>query len=339
MRARRHVRTRMLHCTVLGVCIALTACARAPRAQQDSQLAAGRHEISLRHADRTRLAIVHVPPAARAGVPLPLVFAFHGGGGEADGFRRSIGLDALADRAGFIAVYPYGTGTLPRRLLTWNAGTSCCGYAHDQRVDDVGFTIALLDHIATLIDVDMRRVYAIGHSNGAMMAYRLAAERADRIAAIVPVGGAMDLDVFAPSQRVAVLHIHSVDDPRALYGGGLGPPFPLTDRRVQHRAVLDGLMRWRAHNGCADELVVQEERRGAAGSADAAHTATRLAYRDCAPGASVEHWRLTGPGHGWPGAPRAALREEIIGPPTTIIDATAVAWSFVSRFTLTNRND
>jgi polyhydroxybutyrate depolymerase len=333
------VRRIFTHCMVLVICIALAACARAPRAQQNGQLGSGQHELSLRHGGRTRLAIVHVPPAARTGAPLPLVFAFHGGGGEADGFRRSIGLDALADRAGFIAVYPYGTGALPRRLLTWNAGTSCCGYAHDQQIDDVGFTIALLDHIATLIDVDMRRVYAIGHSNGAMMAYRLAAERADRIAAIVPVGGAMDLDAFSPSQRVAVLHIHSVDDPRALYGGGLGPPFPLTDRRVQHRAVLDGLARWRTHNRCAYELVVQEERRGEAGSVNAGQTATRLAYRSCAQDAPVEHWRLTGAGHGWPGAPRAAAREEIIGRPTTIIDATAVAWSFVSRFTRNDRNE
>ena len=333
--SRTGVRARQI---ILCACIALTyaACARAPRTQQAVRLGSGQHEISLQSGNRTRLAIVRVPPAAAAGAALPLVFAFHGGGGEADQFRRSIELDALADLAGFIAVYPYGTGALPRRLLTWNSGTSCCGYAHDQQIDDVGFTIALLDHIAGLTNVDMRRVYAIGHSNGAMMAYRLAAERADRIAAIVAVGGAMDLDAFAPSHRVAMMHIHSVDDPRALYGGGLGPPFPLTERRVQHRPVLDGLARWRSHNGCADEMVVQEERRGEAGTVNAGQTATHLGYRNCPPTAPVEHWRLTDAGHGWPGQPRAGLREEIIGRPTTLLDATTLAWSFLSRFT---RND
>src|SRR5688572_9415702 len=145
---------------MVSACIALTlaACARAPRTQQAVRLSSGQHEISLQHGNRTRLAIVRVPPAAAAGAALPLVFAFHGGGGEADGFRRSIGLDALADRAGFIAVYPYGTGALTRRLLTWNAGTSCCGFAHDRQIDDVGFTIALLDHIPAMTNVDMRRI-------------------------------------------------------------------------------------------------------------------------------------------------------------------------------------
>jgi poly(3-hydroxybutyrate) depolymerase len=73
-----------------------------------------------------------------------------------------------------------------------------------------------------------------------MMADRLAAERANRIAAIVPVAGAVDHERFAPSRRVAVLHIHSVDDPRALYEGGLGPPSPGTDVRSSHRPVMDG---------------------------------------------------------------------------------------------------
>ena len=57
-----------------------------------------------------------------------------------------------------------------------------------------------------------------------MMAYRLAAEAAERIAAIAPVAGTMHLSRFAPARPVSVLHIHSVDDTRALYRGGLGPP-------------------------------------------------------------------------------------------------------------------
>ena len=73
-----------------------------------------------------------------------MVFAFHGGGGEAEGFKRYAGLDAVADREGLLVVYPNGTGILLRRLLTWNAG-DCCGYAMNQRVDDVGFAIAALD--------------------------------------------------------------------------------------------------------------------------------------------------------------------------------------------------
>ncbi|MEA3245117.1 MAG: PHB depolymerase family esterase [Gemmatimonadota bacterium] len=292
-------------------------------------LAPGNHTFTLRHGDRNRAYIVHVPPAARDSRALPVLLAFHGGGGEAAGFQEYAGLDAVADREGFLVAYPYGTGVLPRRLLTWNAG-ECCGYAMNQNVDDVGFAIAVLDDVAKRTAVDPARTWATGHSNGAMMAYRLAAARADRIAAIVPVGGAYDLAVFTPSRPVAVLDIHSVDDPRALYDGGLGPPFPGTNVRSSHRPVMEGLERWRARNGCAATTHVVESRTGTAAEG-AKQTATRIAWDGCAPAAPVEHWKLTGVGHGWPGNARPELRESLIGPSTTVISAAEEVWKFVSR--------
>jgi polyhydroxybutyrate depolymerase len=255
------------------------------------------------------------------------VIAFHGGGGEAEGFKGYAGLDAVADREGVLVVYPNGSGVLPRRLLTWNAG-ECCGYAMNQKVDDVGFAIAVLDDLARRTSVDARRIYATGHSNGAMMSYRLGAERADRIAAIAPVAGAYDLERFAPARPVAVLHIHSVDDPRALYGGGLGPPFPGTNVRSSHRPVEDGLERWRRHNGCSAQTRAAETRKGTAATGGAAQTATLLLWDGCTQGAQVAHWRLTGVGHGWPGNRRAELREEVIGPPTTLLSAAEEIWKF-----------
>jgi poly(3-hydroxybutyrate) depolymerase len=89
-----------------------------------------------------------------------------------------------------------------------------------------------------------------------------------------------------------VLHIHSIDDPRALYRGGLGPPFPLTNNRVMHQPVDDMLSAWVKHDGCA---VTPEEKdfREAGG-----HTARLLVYGKCRDGAEVAHWKLTGGGHG-----------------------------------------
>ena len=175
----------------LALCTVVASCARA-RERRDTRaatLAPGSHTLVVQHGGRSRSYIVHLPAASRSGTALPLVLAFHGGGGEAAGLQRYAGLDAVADREGFIVVYPFGTGPLPRRLLTWNAG-ECCGYAMNNNVDDVGFAIAVIDDLARRTSVDANRVYATGHSNGAMMVYRLAAERADRVAAIVPVAGA-----------------------------------------------------------------------------------------------------------------------------------------------------
>jgi len=318
---------------VLLTTVAAMACA-SQRGPVDSAmpLAPGDHVFSLRHDGRSRDFLAHVPPAAATGTATPLLLAFHGGGGEARGFRSYANLDAVADREGFIVVYPEGTGPLRNRLLTWNAG-GCCGWAMQHGIDDVGFAIALIDDVAALTPIDRRRVYATGHSNGAMMAYRLAAERGDRIAAIAPVAGAMSLDTFSLSRPVSVLHIHSVDDPRALYGGGTGPPFPLTNSRVMHRPVRESLDRWIEADQCVKDPETVETRHGTVGETDEFHTATLQVWRPCAGGAEVAHWKLTGAGHGWPGGP-AGLPQSIVGPETRVIDAATEVWAFVSRFSI-----
>lgn len=115
-------------------------------ADPSAALEAGDHRIELRHDGRDRSFLVHVP-AARPGDGLPVVIAFHGGGGNAAGYKAYAGFDGIADREDFAAVYLDGTGQPAGRLLTWNAG-GCCGYAMDRDVDDVAFTIAILDYPA-----------------------------------------------------------------------------------------------------------------------------------------------------------------------------------------------
>jgi len=278
---------------------------------------------------RPRTALVHVPPRFSERGPLPVVLAFHGGGGNASGFKGYAGLDAVADREGVVVVYPDGSGRLGRRLLTWNAG-GCCGYARDQKVDDVGFVVTLLGHLARDVPLDPARVYATGHSNGAMMAYRLAVEAPERIAAIAPVAGMMVADGFPPARLVPLLHIHSVDDPRALYAGGLDPPFPFTNSRVTHRAVEPEVARWVVHAGCPGAPHVAERRTAPAGGSDVGHTATLLVWRPCAGGIEVGLWKLTGAGHGWPGGP-SQLPKRVMGPDTRVIGAAEEVWRFFRR--------
>jgi polyhydroxybutyrate depolymerase len=288
----------------------------------------GDFEIELTFQGKRRYYIAHVPPAARAGEPLPVVVNFHGGGGEAAGHRTWSRMDAAADREGFIAVYPSGYGHEmlgPRRLLTWNAG-HCCGAAHKEGSDDVGFTVAVLEDLASRTAVDHTRVYATGLSNGGMMSYQIALEAGDRFAAIAPIAGT---NPGAPTGApVAVLHIHSTDDPRALYEGGLGPPFPYTNVRVPHSPVIETVEAWARHNGCAGEPIEGETLRD-----DAGHTATELRYADCSSGYEVVHWRLGGgAGHVWPGGgPLRSFVTEHVGPSTNVIDANAVMWKFFER--------
>ncbi len=267
----------------------------------------GNHELEISHAGLERSFILRLPPDFRARSPLPVLLAFHGGGGNAAGFQKYAGLDARADELGFALVYPNGSGRFERRLLTWNAG-ACCARAMERNVDDVGFVLAILADLSRDLELDRTRVYATGHSNGAMMSYRLAAEAAPRIAAIVPVAGADMTLAFAPSGPVAVLHVHSVDDPRAVYAGGAGPRNPLTNQRIEHRPVDAGLARWRERDGCTG-AGREIEKRSAGG-----HTAVRIDFGPCTSGSDVALWKLTGPGTRLArrriGAARAGRRSE-----------------------------
>jgi len=289
----------------------------------------GDHTITLTHQKRERSAIVHVPPRAIDAREIPIILNFHGGGGHGANEQEYSLMDKLADRETFVAVYPNGTGRFGNRLLTWNAGT-CCAYAVLNNVDDVGFVRALVTKLTESIPIDRRRVYATGLSNGAMMSHRLAAEAADLIAAIAPVAGGMVVPGFKSTRAVPVMHIHSVDDPRALYNGGLGLPFPLTKNQVLHPSIDQMILRWAKHNGCSAEPAVVDRRAGREGSGQ---SATRYVYPHCREGVEVDLWKLTGAGHVWPGG-RQKFMERILGPSTEIIDANQEMWNFFKRFAL-----
>ncbi|HEU5195339.1 MAG TPA: alpha/beta fold hydrolase [Methylomirabilota bacterium] len=318
---------------IVGMLLVGLLALASPAVAASRTLGPGDHALSVKEgqgkAARTRTFLVHVPRAVTRGVPLPVLVAFHGGGGNATGFQKYAGLDRIADREGVIVIYPDGTGPAAgRRLLTWNAG-ECCGHAQQTHVDDVGFTLAILKRLAGELPIDPARVYVTGHSNGAMMAYRMAAEAAEHIAAVAVVAGMMAVGRFAPAQPVPVLHIHSVDDPRALYRGGLGPPFPGTDVRSPHPSVEGGLARWVIADRCATEPQVADTRHGSPDRGG--HTAELLVHEPCETDAVVAHWKLTGAGHGWPGH-ASPLPERVMGPDTDVIDAAEEIWKFVSRF-------
>jgi len=214
-------------------------------------------------------------------------------------------------------------------LLTWNAG-SCCAYAAINNIDDVGFVRALVAELSIQLPIDRRRVYATGLSNGGMMAHRLAAETSDLIAAVAPVAGGMVVPAIESTRAIPVMHIHSVDDPRALYTGGLGPPFPMTKSQVFHPNIDQMIAKWVRHNGCALEPTITDRRsdRDARG-----HQATKFVHDKCRDGAAVILWKLTGAGHVWPGGKQKVM-ERILGPSTDIIDANREMWNFFSRFSL-----
>ena len=132
------------------------------------------------------------------------------------------------------------------------------------------------------------------------------------------------------SQRaIPVMHMHSLDDPRALYGGGLGPPFPFTNSRVFHPDIEQTISRWVKHNGCSAELALDRQLQ----NKEARQSARRYVYSNCREGSEVVLWKLTGAGHVWPGGKQKVL-ERILGPSTEVIDVNQEMWNFFQRFSL-----
>src|SRR5262245_34040344 len=216
-------------------------------AQIDTQLTAGDQTRKLTVAGRDRNYLVHVPPSYDGGKPVPVVLIFHGGASHAAQMVHFCGLNEKADQEGFLAVYPSGSGHA-EHALTWNAG-NCCGYAQEQRIDDVDFVRRVLDDLTGVAKVDANRVYATGMSNGGMMAYRLASELSDRIAAIAPVGGPMGTDDCHPRRPVSVLHFHGTDDKFAPFKGGRGER---SLSQANFVSVELSVCRWVKSNGCRE---------------------------------------------------------------------------------------
>jgi polyhydroxybutyrate depolymerase len=127
--------------------------------------------------------------------------------------------------------------------------------------------------------------------------------------------------------------VHSIDDPRALYRGGLGPPFPFTNVRVRHRPVEETLSEWAAFGGCNPKAELRDERHGTPGTQSADHTARLYVYTGCRDGTEVALWQLTGAGHVWPGGELDFL-PRLLGPGTDVIDANEEIWRFFRRYHL-----
>ena len=167
------------------------------------------------HAGRSMLVYVpsRLPPQGKPA----LVVVLHGGMGnarriESGQSEHGLNMDAVAEKGAFIVAYLNGT-PVTRRLgadkLGWNAGGGCCGQSAENNIDDVHYIQSAVEYLANRHGIDRRRVYGIGHSNGAMMTQRMICET-DVYAAGVALSGPLNLDVTncpaARGKRILAIH-------------------------------------------------------------------------------------------------------------------------------------
>lgn len=268
---------------------------------------------------RVRRYRTYVPASLVVGTKVPLLVALHGGLGHAEQFETNSGFDGLADSNQFVVVYPDGTNAQAdsRKLLTWNGGM-CCGAAAAQNVDDVGFIAQVIDAVVAALPIDEHRVFATGHSNGAILSYRLACELGDRISAIGVQAGVLGVPC-TPTKPVSVFHVHGLADTNIPIGGGRGTgvsgvvfPSPREAPLVfaqSNRCTLGPVDQFDPNN---PDVVAQT-------------------WSGCSESRSVQFVTVAGASHAWMG--HSAVNSgavSLVGVPYQGFDASRAIWSFLA---------
>jgi len=246
---------------------------------------------------------------------VPLVLMLHGAGSNARMNRRITGMNETADKENFIAVYPNGTG-LFNFMLSWNAGY-CCNYVEPLEVDDVAFLNLLISTLSKEYNIDLNKIYIAGFSNGGMMAYKLACELSDRIAAIAAISSAMPVDECQPSDFVSVLVFHGKDDTVIPYQGGGATKLYIKPFMFKHKPVVESISFWVKHNLCQGVSFKEKTSR-----------INKEFYNFCAEETSVELYVADATGHAWPGGKKSWF----LGDETEVgLSASQVVWDFFEK--------
>jgi polyhydroxybutyrate depolymerase len=242
-----------------------------------------------------RTAFLHVPQSYRPKQAVPLVLVFHGYGGQGKGTDQSTGFSTLADQAGFIVAYPDG---LDKR---WRIGTD----------DDIAFTSALIRQIQQRYQIDSRRIYVTGISNGGFLVQQLACRLPNQIAGFASVAATLPdgLQSACPTQApTSMLMINGTDDRKVPWNGGNRPYGSIL-------SVPNSVKFWQQKNGCSAIAMTQ----------NLTARVQRDRFTQCRAGAEVELVTLKGAGHLFPRGGGSA---------DALIDGSREIWQFFQRHSL-----
>ena len=268
---------------------------------------------------RTRRYRTYVPAGLPVGSTVPLVIALHGGLGTSSQFAANSGLNGFAQSNNFIAVYPDGIGNQPdgTGFQTWNGGY-CCGPAATQAVDDVAFIRDLVAQLKTTMPIDPGRVYAMGHSNGGILSYKLACDLSGVIVAIGLQAGSNIVTGCQPTNSVSVFHLHGTADTNMPIGGGKGSGLSTTVF-ASARGSVDAMA---GINGCSVSSPVSL----VTSNADV----TALSWTGCRSNTEVRFVTVKNASHAWMGhAAQSAGSSSYVGTPYPNLDATRAILSFL----------
>ena len=267
--------------------------------------------------------LVHLPPGFNRSTSLPVIIQLHGGGSKASQQDKLTKFQALGDKENFIVVAPDGVDS------QWNDAKEGATYrAATENIDDVGFMSAVIDKLKTDLNIDPKRVYVTGISNGGMMTLRLGAQLSGKVAAIAAVAGSMSNTLMAacnPERPISVLMINGTADPLVHIEGGNITAFGKVTGQVAAPAAA--VKFWVEKNGCPSTALKEElpDTNTEDGS-----KVTRETYAGCRDNVEVVYYLIQGGGHTWPGGLQY-LSENFIGKTNRDFNATSVIWEFFTK--------
>lgn len=259
----------------------------------------------------SRRYLLYVPKTYDRSRPTPLVISLHGAAGWPALQRDISHWNDLADKHGFLVVYPAGTTLIGERgPRVWPMGTESLEL-------DVKFISDLIDKVESDYNIDRNRIYADGLSNGGGMAFALGCKLSNRVAAIGAVSAALAVppNMCDDAKPEPVVAFHGTADRMAPYDGGRsGDPV----KPLQFPGIRNWMDDWAERNHCTGDPI----------DTPVNATVHRLAYTNCG-NAEVVLYTITGGGHQWPGGKQ--LPELWVGRATTEINATRMLWDFFAR--------
>jgi polyhydroxybutyrate depolymerase len=269
-------------------------------------------KCTLNWENKSTIYYLHLPKTYDKSHKYPLVVNFHGLGSAALKHQHYCQLDDVADKEGFITVYPQSSHQ------GWNAGLGFSSYTTGH--DDIAYFNKLLDALEAEFMIDKNRIYVTGVSLGGTFAYRVACEMSNRIAAIASVSGLMSdstLIYCSPSRNVPILHIHGTKD-RIMHYTGMKQAF----------GAEEVVKLWELKNQCNSKPdTVQIPNRNKTDRT----TAMLIRYKQCSGGSQVWFYKITNGGHTWPGAAKAF---KLMGKKCKDFDGSEAIWDFFKQFTL-----
>jgi poly(3-hydroxybutyrate) depolymerase len=243
--------------------------------------------------------LLTVPESYSGDEAVPLLVNLHPLMGSAEQQLEDSRFDVLAEREGFIVVTPQAVRGV------WTV----TGFPIGNGADDLGFITALVADLSAAYAIDADRIYATGMSQGGFLAFELACNYSSTFAAIAPVSGVMTPDMAAscsPERRVPVLQTHGT-----------------ADAQIDYDASQVAIQWWVTFNGAAGPPAISELPDP---FPDNGTAVARLVYAGGDAGVDVEHLRITGGGHVWPGTDG-----------DSDIDMAEEIWSFLSRYDVNGR--